>query len=219
MTEPENLDALASEVTALDRPALNKQEYAFVQAMNIVCAIIARWPREQVIQKVMTEFGCQEPKARLLIAKADDFLASGVYSQAGKARELYAARLQRIHDLCMGRAEEDQIEILVKPTRVIDEGGKFRMVNGQHVKTRPNVLNTAALQIALAAAEKAAKIAGIKVDSDRGTTVNVQINNLPGAAVTSQLANADLCQLAGLQFAGEFIPEDVREEPDAVDES
>lgn len=201
-----DLDAIREEMPELK--GLTKTEFKFVSVMNEVCVLLARYTtRKTAIAAIRERFDCTEDQAARLLDKADDFLASGVMTNAARAKDLYLARLQKIFDLCMSRSVENQIEVTRRPMKLEvenGEGGKSKTVSAEIIKSKPNALNIAAVRTAMEAAEQIARISGIVVDKGGDKTphtVNVQINNMPGAQMTHELSNKDLAQLAGFDYA------------------
>jgi hypothetical protein len=171
--------------------ALTKTEYEFICTMNRVCQKLALMPRDEAIQEVAADFGMDKTKARKLVLKAEEFLASGIFESTERSRDLYRARLTEIYSICMKHAvtthveqttKPQRVEILVKDSETGQEVMSKDVRNVTTTKVKPNTLNTSALKTALAAAREEAEITGGRPRDRKASFSFTQINTGTGQA-------------------------------------
>lgn len=189
---------------------LSAAEYDLVSRVHRVCVWLARHrSRKKVVEEIIEEFGCDEAAAVVWISKAQEFMALGMIGGADKAREMYHHRLLEIYEVAMRHATKDRIKTVTKPTKVVGPDGQFRVINGTHVTVEKDVLDSAALGLALKAAREIAHVQGARPRDGGGPrslhVENLQINNgqLPQANQTDQLTNASLAMLLGAEVVEE----------------
>lgn len=193
--------------------SLSSREYEFVSRVHRICLWLAKETEDETIQRCIDELGMTEPTAKKWIAKAEDYMALGIVENIDISREMYNYRLEQIFNLCMSNAQRDMVEVTTKPWKLRVAGqndenqDRFEVITATQTKVKANALDVGAIQTALKAAEKAARLAGVKVGKVGGGakigTVNVQINQgeLPGAQSIGEMSNEQLAGLAGLEVA------------------
>lgn len=209
----------------LDLKGLSHAEYELLQQLNLVSMWLARHEETHVQVLCREELDQTEAEAIAIIQKAKDYMALGAVESAADAKAQYRMRLEGIYALCMAHAVGNDVEVTQKPIKVkvvvhddpASEGKEAgtQVINGQVVKTKPDVLNVGAVGLAIKAAREIAHVMGARPSVARGVNIGkmqmlVQGNQgqaLPGADILDQLGNADLAAAAGVQLALEALPE------------
>lgn len=192
---------------------LSAPEFTLISRLNKVCVWLARErTREDVVDLVRQEWSGTKSAAEKWVAKAEDFLALGIFEDVERSRRLYAHRLQEIYGLCMAHAVKDQVEVTTKPVKVRSEDGKLIQINGQHTKVKPNAFDPNAVAMAMKAAKEIAHISGARPRDSKVSVgnMNVLVN---GAGGTPQEATAQTTYLLSNQALADMVGGEIVDAP------
>lgn len=195
-------------------PALTRSEYHLIATIFKISKWLAKYSRENVVNRCGRELGMTAAVAEKWIAKAEDYLALGCIEGMEDARKMYVARLNDIFHSCMGNLIADQVEVTKKPMKlkVVDQSDKVigvQEVVGEITKVKVARFNPDAHALAFKISKEIAYIQGGRPADGPRQQINVQVNTSAQAIdgkMVSDLSNAQLVSKLGGELV-EFEPQ------------